>query len=505
MAYRKLNLDWDKVNQCRDLAARVVKPIQRYIDRHSTLSIESATLCLLGAQGPNERKPFADIVITKLDLDRMRRGISYWFGRALVHTKLPASALAAKIADGHISFQNIPDIPVEKIKSATLKLAADGLAKIDEAAASRKQHASRFESIRQPVPLLLISPDNNYELKTFASDEATNIILFKDLKHFELNFDELRKKGQKLKKFAVAVSGLGCPRQAIHALNVGADFIARDTLKDVILDKINPKRAFVDSHWMRRLCARSQSIIISECAHLQNVDAYREAHQILVSQFIEERFGSNADITPELFAVGHTFNPDPSMEDGYLHELARAALIREIYPRSPVVFLPPSNPSALFCIAGMITEQSIIVVPTAKNKFDELKNMVSVINNCRTLGDEVQFNQNGKIARRANTVLENASRVLKKMEQAGFLETLGIDDKSGSGLEGVFQKERDYFDPIDLLLQKKPEETYCLATPEPIIRPEQERQPYKGRRHGRYRHHRKSAFKKPPQGSDQGG
>ncbi len=225
----------------------------------------------------------------------------------------------------------------------------------------------------------------------------------------------------------------------------------------------------------------------------------------MVSQFIEENFCEQGGIVPEFFGAGHGFDVDPSMEDAFLHELARAALMREIYPRNPVVFLSPKNVSTLFHVAGMITEQSILAVPEATSKLEELKFAAAIIKSCRTLGDEIQFSPNGKISRRANTILENAAAAFKKMEPAGLFASLNIDEKSGAGLEGVFQKERDYLNPVDELIQKKPQETYCLTEAEPIIKSEQETKPHKGRRHGRHRHHRKPAFKKPPQGSDQSG
>ena len=47
----KLNLDRDKIDLCRELADGIVHPIQKYIDIHSTVSIERAVLRLLGLEG----------------------------------------------------------------------------------------------------------------------------------------------------------------------------------------------------------------------------------------------------------------------------------------------------------------------------------------------------------------------------------------------------------------------------------------------------------------------
>ena len=524
MAYKKLNLDWDRVSQCRDIASRIVKPAQKYIDRHSTLSIESATLCLMGIENLSDKRPVADIIITKLDRDRMRRGICYWFGRALAHTGLPPRVLAQKIADGRISLDKTPEVPFDKISSAIATPFREGFKKMDEVVNARKACAEHFTSISRRSPLIMVSPDNTYELKTVLSDEDTSIILLKDIRRFGLHLELLRKRMCGFKRFAVGVSGLETPKHVVYSIASGTDFVAMDTFADIFIHNVNPKRAFVDAHWMRRLCRRFDAAIYSEGAHIRHMDAYRDAHEILVSQFIEECFCENACIPPDMFAPGHAFDIDPLMEEGFLHELARASLMRELYPRNPIVYLPPSKfcldkpiscaeLNAIFELACAMTEQSIVLSPVAKNKFELLNSAILVFKNSRTLGDEIQFNPNGKIARRANTILENASRELKKIEMAGFLESLAkgqiadknIDDKGGLGLEGIFQKERDYFNPAEELLDQKPEETYCVKRSEPIIKHPPKQEFHKGRRYGRYRHHRKSLFKKPPQRPQEGG
>ncbi len=520
MAYRKLNLDRDRINHCRDSARRVVKPVQKYIDRHSTLSIESATLSFLGVENLNDRKPVADLIVTKLDRDRMRRGVAYWFGRALVHTKLSAKDLGHKIADGRITFESIPDIPADQAREAVTKLAREECKKMDDISGARKACSAQFSNFSHPAPLLMASPENSHELKQFLSDEHTGIILFDDIRRFGLHLDEQRTKSCGIKRFGVGLSGLETPKHVLYSLSAGADIIAKDTLSDIFLHDINAKRAFVDAHFARRMCARFCAVLYSEGAHVRHLDAYRDAHELVASQFIEEAFCEHASVTPELLAVGHAFDIDPLMDEGFLHELARASLMRELYPRNLLVYLPPSKfcldkplscteLNALFEIAASITEQSIVVSPLFKNKFEMLQAAAIVLKNSRTLGDEIQFSPNSKIARRAATILENTSKMLKKIEFTGLLESMAkgaiadksVDEKSGAGLEGVFQKERDYFNPVEILMQKGPQETYCVEEEEPVIRPAEqahahpsEPKPQGFRGHRRRRHRR---FKGP--------
>jgi beta-lysine 5,6-aminomutase alpha subunit len=520
MAYRKLNLDRDKINQCRDSARRIVKPVQKYIDLHSTLAIECSTLCFFGIEHLSDKRPLSDIVITKLDRDRMRRGASYWFGRALVHTKLPPRVLAQKIAEGRQNFESLPDVPFEKIREVTGRLAAEGFKSMEDVVASRKSCTQQFANTPRQSPMLIVSPENTYELKTFLADENADIILFSDIRRFGLHVEEQRKKSCGLKRFGIGISGLESPKHTFYALIAGADLIAKDTMSEMFIHGINSKRALVDAHWVRRMCARFDAIYFSEGNHIRHLDSYRDAHEIIVSQFIEEGFLANATLTPELFAVGHAFDIDPLMDEGFLHELSRAALFRELYPRNPVVYLPPSKfcldkpiscaeLNALFELAASITEQSMVISPIMKDKFEMLKTAALVFKNSRTLGDEIQFNPNGKIARRANTILDNSARMLKKIEFTGLLASFAkgfiadrkIEEQAGSGLEGVFQKDRDYFNPVEELLCRTEKESSCAHAPKPIIKvpaqnvhekkeEDSRPKPHRYRRRRRFRHER---------------
>lgn len=41
--------------------------------------------------------------------------------------------------------------------------------------------------------------------------------------------------------------------------------------------------------------------------------------------------------------LGHAFEITPSMEDGLLMEIAQAQLCRELFPRSPLKYMPPTK------------------------------------------------------------------------------------------------------------------------------------------------------------------
>lgn len=503
MAYKKLNLDWDRVASCRNAAARVIKSVQKYVERHSSLSIESASLCALGVEQFPERKPLAGLVITKIDKDRMRRGACYWFGCALLSTGLSPRDLGYKVATGHVSMAEVAEAPFEKVKEVLLKHAAEGIKKLDEACWRRQEYSSRFETIRRPPPLLLATADRSHDTKWMVAGEMPDIILTGDYHRLMPSIEDVKKRGQTQKSFAIKIEGLESPKEALESILSGADIIAHDVFEEVLKLNINPKRAFVDAHWVKRLCARSRTTLYSECAQIRSLDAYRDAHQVVVCQLLAEEMAEQADVSPELIAVGHGFDVNPSMEDAFIHELARAALMRELYARNQTFYLSPkSRPEKnidvlrnldLFYAAAMITEQSIVSHNHVAHLPDVLKSAALTTQNMRTLGDEIQFNPNGKIARRAHIIIENALKSLVKLEHTGLWEALSkgqlgmkTEHEKEIGLDGVFQKERNYYNPVEEMLKTGAEETYCLSEKDETIK--KPGTPQKAKEHGP--HHR---------------
>nr|WP_314733394.1 lysine 5,6-aminomutase subunit alpha [Anaerobacillus sp. CMMVII] len=79
----------------------------------------------------------------------------------------------------------------------------------------------------------------------------------------------------------------------------------------------------------------------------------------------------------------------------------------------------------------------------------------------RNLSKEIEFVKGGKIERRANEVLEESAILLEEIEQLGLFRAIEqgrfADVKrsfvGGKGLDGVFVKREDYFNPFDILLK----------------------------------------------------
>jgi hypothetical protein len=70
----------------------------------------------------------------------------------------------------------------------------------------------------------------------------------------------------------------------------------------ILFRDINPRRTLIDQHFSRRIIALSRIVIhTGEDNYLTTADAIENGHQVLASQFINERFAANARQTPQNF------------------------------------------------------------------------------------------------------------------------------------------------------------------------------------------------------------
>ena len=166
-----------------------------------------------------------------------------------------------------------------------------------------------------------------------------------------------------------------------------------------------------------------------------------------------------------------------------LLEIAQAQMARQIFPRAPLKYMPPTKHmtgnifkgqamNAMFNLTSILTQQGIhllgmmteaIHTPFLQDRYLALENARYVMNTARSLGDEIRFVEGGKIERRANEVLDKALTLLLHVEKRGLMESLeaGLfaDVKrgrfGGKGLEGVVKKAPDYNNPFPELMQSR--------------------------------------------------
>jgi beta-lysine 5,6-aminomutase alpha subunit len=167
---------------------------------------------------------------------------------------------------------------------------------------------------------------------------------------------------------------------------------------------------------------------------------------------------------------------DPNLENGFIYELAQAQMAREIFPNAPLKYMPPTKymtgnvfkghvQDALFNIITILTNQRIhllgmlteaIHTPFMSDRALSIENAKYIFKNMKNLGDEITFKEGGIIQQRSNEVLTKALELLTKIKEEGLFKTIekgifaGIKRPidGGKGLDGVIQKDTDYFNPF---------------------------------------------------------
>lgn len=272
------------------------------------------------------------------------------------------------------------------------------------------------------------------------------------------------------------------PEIAIMGAFEGLDVMLNDALYGILFRDINMQRTLVDQYFSRIINGFAGVIInTGEDNYLTTADAFEEAHTVLASDLINEQLALMAGLREEQMGLGHAFEMDPQLKNGFLYELAQAIMTREIFPKATLKYMPPTKfmtgnifrghvQDALFNMIGVWSHQGIqllgmlteaIHTPFMSDRFLSIENARYIFNNMKDIGDEVEFKENGIIKNRAKEVVDNAIGLLDKINNEGLFNALEkgmfADVKrpktGGKGLEGVCEKGANYINPFINLMK----------------------------------------------------
>jgi beta-lysine 5,6-aminomutase alpha subunit len=256
------------------------------------------------------------------------------------------------------------------------------------------------------------------------------------------------------------------------------DMMLNDSMYGILFRDINMYRTFVDQNFSRMINAAADIVInTGEDNYLTTSDAVEKAHTVLASQFINERFALDAGMPTRLMGLGHAFEIDPAIKNGFLLELAQARMAREIFPNHPLKYMPPTKfmtgdvfkglaMNAMFNFASKATGQSIhllgmlteaIHTPHLQDRYLAIQNALYVMNSMADFADEIEFKKGGLVRRRAQQVLDEALAQLAEVERLGLFDAISAGlfaevkrtKDGGKGLDGVAEKAPGYWNPVE--------------------------------------------------------
>lgn len=511
----KLNLDPKLIESSRNSAKKIADEVQKFIDLHTTTSTERTISRLLGVDGVDDiEKPLPNVLVDSIkEGNGLGRGLSYWIGNAVVQTGDTPQEIAEKISRRELDILRLPTASEEKIRETITDMAKETVEKIANNRKKREELISVLGEGRKPYLYVIVATGNIYEdveqAKSAARQGADVIAVIRTTGQSLLdyvpygattegfggtyatqeNFRIMRKAldevGQEVGRYIRLCnycSGLCMPEIAAMGAMERLDVMLNDALYGILFRDINMQRTLVDQFFSRVINGFAGIIInTGEDNYLTTADAVEEAHTVLASQFINEQFALKAGIPEEQMGLGHAFEMNPDIENGFLLELAQAQMAREIFPKAPLKYMPPTKymtgnifkghlQDAMFNLVSIMTNQGIqllgmpteaIHTPHLHDRYLSLENAKYIFNNARNLGDEITFKEGGIIQTRAQEVLKKAEQLLKQIEREGLFSTIeqgkfgGVKRSrtGGKGLDGVAKKDSGYFNPfIELML-----------------------------------------------------
>lgn len=514
----KLHLDATKVERARGLARRIAEDTQQFVDAHTTVTVERTICRLLGIDGVNDVEvPLPNVVVDQLvENNALGVGAAFYISNAMIQTGKSPQEIAEAIARGELELTKLPLADSFEIQVNLQRISKDMAQRIKKNRQDRETYLSRFGDAEGPYLYVIVATGNIYEdiiqAKAAAKQGADIIAVIRTTgqslldyvpygattegfggtmatqENFRLMRAALDEVGEELGRYIRLCnycSGLCMPEIAAMGAIERLDVMLNDALYGILFRDINMKRTMVDQYFSRMINGYAGVIInTGEDNYLTTADAYEAAHTVLASQFINEQFALIAGLPEEQMGLGHAFEMDPLLENAFVYELAQAQMAREIFPKAPLKYMPPTKfmtgnifrghiQDALFNMVTVLTGQKLqllgmmteaIHTPFMSDRFLAIENAEYIYRTMKGLGDELEFKKDGVMVKRAAFVLDEAIGLLEEMESLGLFKCLEMGkfgdvkrpQDGGKGLNGVTLKEKEYFNPfISLFLNKE--------------------------------------------------
>ena len=510
MQQSKVGLDFKKVAYAKQVAKGIADDVQVFVEQYTTVAVERTICRLLGVDGVDANGvPLPNVLVDQIkENGLLGEGVIFFMGNAMVESGLKPQEIAEQVADGKMDITKckvhsqaerdavlnpIMDATIERIKARRARrenylrtigegpkpylyvIVATGNIYEDvvQAQAAARQGADVIAVIRTTGQSLLDYVPYGATTEGFGGTFATQ----ENFRIMRKALDEVGEEVGHYIRLCNYCSGLCMPEIAAMGALEGLDVMLNDALYGILFRDINMQRTLVDQFFSRVINGFAGVIInTGEDNYLTTADAYEEAHTVLASDLINEQLAAMAGLPEEQMGLGHAFEMDPMLENGFLYELAQAQMTREIFPKATLKYMPPTKfmtgnifrghiQDAMFNIIGNWTHQGIqllgmpteaIHTPFMSDRYLSIENAKYIFNNMKNIGEEVEFKEGGIVKNRAAKVLGDTITLLETLQKEGLFNALEkgmfADVKrpknGGKGLAGVAKKGEHYNNPF---------------------------------------------------------
>ncbi|MFO8144228.1 MAG: lysine 5,6-aminomutase subunit alpha [Candidatus Syntrophosphaera sp.] len=506
----KLDIDPKLKKGAREAAGRIAGSFKWLFEEYSSLTIERTVLRLLGIDGALEDgKPLPNVVVDHLQAkNALFQGAAIPVANAMLNRGMTAQQVAEAVGEGELDLTEMPQASPDELFSVLDDISGEMLKKIKKQRETREEMYSRFGERRTPALYVIVATGNIYEdvvQARAAGYEGADIIAVirstaqslldyvpygpttegfggtyatqENFRIMRAALDEVSKAEKRYICLTNYASGLCMPEISAMGAIERLDIMLNDAMYGILFRDINPKRTLLDQYFSRMINAYAGiEIQTGEDNYLTTSDAVEKAYTVTASQLLNEQFALLSGLQPEKMGLGHAHEIDPDLENSFSFELAHALLTRELFPDSPVKYMPPTKFAsgnifkthlldAMFNFIGQLTHQGVqllgmmteaIHTPHLADRSLAIENAQYIFTAVRGLDDNLCLAPDSFVNKRANQVLQEAVEFLQRVEKQGLFKAMENgefadikrSENGGKGLEGVFRKDANYFNPI---------------------------------------------------------
>ena len=513
----KLGLDFNKVAQARQLAKNIADQVQGFVEQYTTVAVERTLCRLMGIDGVDANQvPLPNVVVDTLkEKGVLSEGALFFIANAMIQTGLTPQQIAEQVAENKLDITKVVTRDRKRIAETLQPVVDENVNRIRARHDRRDHYLNTIGEGPKPYLYIIVATGNIYEdviqAQAGARQGADVIAVIRTTGQSLLDYvpygattegfggtfatqencrimrkalDEVGEELGRYIRLCNYCSGLCMPEIAVMGAFEGLDVMLNDALYGILFRDINMQRTLIDQY-MSRIINGFAGVIINtgEDNYLTTADAVEAAHTVLASDLINEQLALCAGLTEEQMGLGHAFEMDPMLKDGFLLELAQAQMTREIFPKATLKYMPPTKfmtgnifrghiQDALFNMIGIWTHQGIqllgmpteaIHTPFMSDRYLSIENAKYIFNNMHSIGDEMEFKEGGICRERAKLVLNNTIELLEEINKEGLFTALekGIfgdvkrPKNGGKGLEGVTSKGENYYNPFVEIMKGK--------------------------------------------------
>ncbi len=465
----RLAIDHGVIAECRTLAADISAPVEALARTHTTVSIERASLRLLGLDGVvgtgTEAVPLPNSVVDgAARAVGLERGVLVPFLHALDRSGEGVESASRAIAAGEMKLEWPEGAELEAALAGARSVSERAVDLVAAAADIRKTKIETVGDSSKPWFYLIVATGNIYEDIHHAQAAARNgadVIAV------------IRSTGQSLLDYVPygatedGFAGTFATQENFHLMRAALDEVGEELGRYIRL-----------TNYASGLCMPEIAAIaaVERLDMMLNDCMYGIIFRDINMQRTLTKTALVAGLPPEQMGLGHAFEIDPEVPDQILLELAHAQLIRECFPDAPLKYMPPTKHmtgdifqgfllDGMFNLVGAMTGQDIMLLgmltegvhtPFLSDRDLALNNASYIFGGAAALAGEMRFDRGGLVERRAAQVLEECRQMLHKVADIGMFSAIEAGmfadtvraRTGGKGLDGVIQKSERYVNPI---------------------------------------------------------